>query len=215
MTMAAISRAFLSILLASMVAGCAALGVLGDASTPLDVYDLRAPDGAPVARGGPLARDVVVELPTSGGVLVTDRIMIRPDELQAQYLPDARWGDEAPVLMQTLLVRTLQNTGGLRYVGRRPLAGSGDFAILTELIDFHADTVGQGEGAQVVIRMTSRIIRESDARVIATRSFTSSARAATTETPVLIRAFDTASDALLIEFADWTMRTLGGRLTPA
>lgn len=198
------------------LAGCSTLGALSDASTPLDVYDLRAPAGAPVARGGQLARDVTVELPTAGGVLMTDRIMIRPDALQAQYLPGVRWGDEVPVLMQTLMVRALENTGGLRYVGRRPLAGSGDYAIVTELVDFQAEVSNTGnEDANVNIRMISRIVRERDASVVASRTFAVSVAAASTETPDLIEAFDRASDQLLIAFADWTMSTLGRPLTPA
>lgn len=208
-------RPLIVMLVVPALASCSALGALGDASTPLDVYDLRAPEGAPVASGGPLARDVIVELPTVSGVLDTDRIMIRPDALQAQYLPDVRWGDEVPVLMQTLMVRALENTGGLRYVARRPLAGSGDYAIVTELTDFQAEVLGDGTGAIVFIRMISRLVRESDARIIATRRFVVSANAASTETSFLVEAFDRASDQVLIEFVDWTLNTLGGRLTPA
>lgn len=198
----------------ALLAGCSTLQAIGDASTPLDIYDLRAPTGAPVARGAPLARDVIVEVPTTSGVLNTDRILIRPDALQAQYLPDVRWGDEVPIMMQTLLLRTLENTGGLRFVGRRPIAGSGDFAIVTELVDFQAELAEDGEGADVVIRMTSRIIRERDAQVIATRQFSTRAIAGSTDTRALVEAFDAASDQVLIEFADWTMATLGRRLVP-
>lgn len=209
------SRRLVLLFVLPFLAGCSALGALGDATTPLDVYDLRAPENAPVARGGPLARDIIVELPTVSGVLDTDRIMIRPDALQAQYLPDVRWGDEVPVLMQTLMVRALENTGGLRYVARRPLAGSGDYAIVTELFDFQAEVTGDDDSAIVVIRMISRLVRESNASIVATRTFVASAGAASTETATLIEAFDRASDQLLIEFADWTLTTLGGRLGPA
>lgn len=198
----------------SMLAGCSTLQAIGDASTPLNIYDLRAPTGAPVARGAPLARDVIIELPTTSGVLNTDRILIRPDALQAQYLPDVRWGDEVPIMMQTLMLRTLENTGGLRFVGRRPLAGSGDFAIVTELVDFQAELAEDGERADVVIRMTSRIIREGDSQVIAGRDFSTRATAASTDTRALVEAFDAASDQMLIDFAEWTMATLGRRLVP-
>ena len=197
----------------SALAGCSALGALGDASTPLSVYDLRAPQGAPVVQGSALARDVIVELPTTSGVLQTDRILIRPDALQAQYLPDVRWGDEVPVMMQTLMLRALENTNGLRYVGRRPLAGSGDYAIVTELVDFQAELTGTGETAVVLIRMTSRLVREADASVVASRTFSANAPALSTETPALVDAFDQATDEILIEFADWTMTTLGRRLS--
>ena len=214
MTPAATLRSFVLVLLLPGLAGCSALGALGDASRPLDVYDLRAPEAAPVARGGALARDVIVELPTTSGVLDTDRIMIRPDALQAQYLPDVRWGDEVPVMMQTLMLRALENTGGLRYVGRRPLAGSGDYAVVSELVDFQAELGSDTDTATVHVRMTSRIVRESDASVIASRRFEVVVPAASTQTQDLILAFDAASDQVLIEFADWAMRRFGAPLSP-
>lgn len=205
-------RAIAAVVLGPLLAGCTAIGALGDATTPLNVYDLRAPVGAPVAIGNPLARDVIVELPTTSGVLDTDRIMIRPDAVQAQYLPDARWGDEVPVMLQTLMLRSLENTNGLRYVGRRPLAGSGDFAIVTELVDFQAELAADGVSAIVVMRMTSRVVRERDASIVSSRSFSASAAAPSTENDDLIAAFDLAADSLMIDFAAWTMSTLGRRL---
>lgn len=204
-------RRFALLAALAAVTGCSALSVFEEASTPLAVYDLRAPDDGPVARSGPLARDVTIELPTASGVLQTDRIMIRPDSVQAQYLPGVRWGDEVPVMMQTLMLRALENTGALRYVGRRPLAGQSDFAVVTELVDFHAQAAG--EGAVISIRMTTRIVRERDARIIASRTFQTDAQAGSTQTDALIAAFDAATDAALLEFADWVIRSLGGRLS--
>ncbi len=215
MTLAPTIRACIAALALPLLAACGALGALGEATAPVSVYDLRAPANAPVAQGSPLARDVIVERPTTSGVLETNRIMIRPDPLQAQYLPDVRWGDDVTVMLQTLMMRTLENTGGLRYVGRRPLGGSGDFAIVTELVDFHAELTGLGETAQVTARMTSRIVRERDASIVASRTFTATAAAASTATPVIVEAFDRATGQLLIDFADWTMGTLGRRLGPA
>lgn len=210
---AAAFRRFLLISVVPLMAGCSAIGALSDATVAPAVYDVRAPVNAPVVRGGPVARDVIVEIPTTGGVLDNDRILIRPNALQAEYLPDARWGDDAPIMMQTVMVRALENTNGLRYVGRRPLAGSGDYAIVTELVDFQAELAADGVTAVVAITMTSRMVREQDASIVASRTFTARQPAASTETPVLIQAFDLATQAVLLEFADWTMSTLGRSLT--
>lgn len=215
MTHRTLIRTCLLVASLSLTGACGTLGVLGDASVPLDVYDLRAPSNTPAAQGRPLARDVIVERPTTGGVLDTDRIMIRPDALQAQYLPDARWGDDAPVMLRTLMLRTLEDTGGLRYVGREPLGISGDFAIVTELVDFQAEVAEDGESAVIVLRMTSRLVRESDATILSSRRFRATAAAASTETVALIDAFDRAADVLLLDFAGWALGALGKRLQPA
>jgi cholesterol transport system auxiliary component len=214
MTHAALKSRLILLLALPLLAACSALSAIGGATAPLQAYDLRAPEGAPVAQGRPLARDVIVEIPTTSGVLDTDRILIRPDPLQAQYLPDVRWGETTPVMLQTLMLRSLGNTGGIRYVGRRPLGGSGDFAIVTELIDFQAELTAEGTPL-IRLRMTTTMVRESDASIVSNRTLSATAQAASTETPALIAAFDAASDQLMISFAEWALGALGRRLTPA
>ena len=191
-----------------VLAGCSALSALGDATKALDVYELQVPAALPVARG-PLAREVVVELPSTGGALETDRIMIRPSPLQAEYLPGARWSDPTPVMLQTLMLRTLNDSQGLRYVGRRPLGTSGDYAIVTELTEFQAVATDGGKGATIRLQMTARLVRESDAAIVATRTFRASAAADSTKTLPLVQAFDRAGQQMMLDFARWTMSSLG------
>lgn len=191
----------------AVLSGCGALSAVSDATTPLDVYELRAPADIP-ARGRTLQRDVTIELPTTSGALSTDRIMIRPDALQAQYLPDVRWADPVPVMVQTLMLRAVEATGAVRYVGRKPLGISGDYAVVTEVVDFQADASGEGEGAEVRVHLIVRVVRERDARIVASRNFRATALSATTETPDLVTAFNAASDEVLRDFATWLPRAL-------
>ena len=187
----------------ALLAGCSALSALEDASTPLEVYELRAPADIPRVRGRAAPRDVIVEVPTTSGALSTDRIMIRPNALQAQYLPDVRWADPVPVMVQTLMLRAIETTNAVRYVGRKPLAASGDYALITEVVDFQAELNEGGESATVEMELIIRVVRERDAAIVASRTFQSEALAATTETPVVAAAFNVASDALFAEIATW------------
>jgi cholesterol transport system auxiliary component len=136
-------RALLAALALSALTGCG--GLLGGATTPLEAFDLRAPQVARAART--TGRSLVVEIPGAGGALNTDRIMIRPNPLQAQYLPGVRWTEDAPVLVQTVLLRAFEDTGALRYVGRRPLGGLGDMALVSELTDLQAEVRADGRSS--------------------------------------------------------------------
>ncbi|MBF9059028.1 hypothetical protein HKCCSP123_07505 [Rhodobacterales bacterium HKCCSP123] len=195
-------------LLPVILSGCGALSALSDAAEPLDVYELQVPAGIEPARRS-LPRDVIVELPTTSGALETDRIMIRPTRLGAAYLPDARWGEPAPVMVQTVLTRTLDATGAFQYVGRRPLGPGGDFAIVTELLTFEAEALEDADEARVEVRMISRIVREEGIRVMATRSFTASEAAASLDDTAIVDAFDRAMDTVAREFSAWVLSTLG------
>lgn len=211
MSYARIFRGLVAIASVPAMTGCAAISAIGEAATPLEVYELRAPADIPAARGPQIARDVIVELPTTGGALETDRIMIRPNPLQAQYLPDVRWSEPTPVMVQTLMLRSIEATQGVRYVGRQPLGASGDYAVVTELIDFQAELGEDRETATVRLRLVSRVVREDDASIVASRTFTATAPALSLDTPVLVEAFDAASDGLLAEFSAWILSVLGGR----
>ena len=191
----------------TLLSGCSAISVLNGATTPLDAYDLSAPATLPQARST-TARHVVVELPSSPGALATDRILIRPHPLQAAYLPEAKWTEETPTMLQTLMVRSLEDSNAFRFVGRRPLGASGDYALLSELTDFQAEITPDGKTATIRLRMTARLVREDDARVMSSRSFTSTADVASTETLDLIEGFNTANQAMLSEVTQWVLASL-------
>ncbi|MEM9757025.1 MAG: ABC-type transport auxiliary lipoprotein family protein [Pseudomonadota bacterium] len=186
--------------------GCSALGALGNAARPLDVYDLQPPVDLPVAsRQSP--REVIVEVPATAGSLNTDRILVRPDRFQAQYLPDARWGEETPLMLQTLMVRSLQATQGLLFVGRRPLSRSGDVAVVSELVAFEGQITATGPAVSIVLEL--RLVAERDATIFAARRLEAEAAAASSDTRDIVAAFDAATGALLSDFTTWTMARLG------
>lgn len=204
------SKPLSAALLALALPGCAAIQALTDASTPLEVYEVRDPSGITPRTGRPLPLDVVVEVPTSTGALETDRIMIRPNPLQAQYLPDVRWGDPTPEMVQNLMLRAIARSNAVRYVGRTPLGPGGDYAVVTELLDFQAE-VAEGDTALIRQGFIARLVREADASIVVTRTFQASAVSPTLDTPQLVVAFDAASNQIFSEFAVWVAGELARR----
>lgn len=198
----------LSLATVALLPGCAAISALSGAATPLENYDLAAPIDPPQARRT-LARQMVVEVPTAPGALMTDRILIRPRPLQAQYLPDGQWASEAPVMVQTLIVRTLEDANAFRYVGRRPLGGMGDFVLISELTDLQAEALPEGDGATIRVRLSARLVRESDAAVIASRTFNAAGASASTETIDLVEGFNAATQSMLRDLSAWVLGTVG------
>ena len=198
--MAPLRAALLSL---ALLSGCGALGAVSDASAPLDAYTLTpyAPGGIP-ATG---RRHLVVELPTSGGALATDRILIKPVPLQAQYLPDGRWSEPTPALLQSLLVASFQNAGGFRLVGRTGAGLMPDYTLMTEIQSFQAEPAGPGP-KPLIIRVALRltVIRESDRQIIAARSFAASANVALADTAAVVAGFDSALQSVLSDVVRWT-----------
>lgn len=194
------------------LAGCSAISSLTDAATVLDAYQLRAPADLPTVRGS-LRRELAIEVPTTGGALDTDRIMIRPDPLRAQYLPDARWIDTAPVMLQGLMLRTFEDTNSLRYVGRRPLGGAGDYVLVSELTDFQAELGADGETVTTQVRLVARLVRESDSSILSSRTISTTAAAASSDTADVIDSFDRATSAALRDLVGWALGAMGLRVS--
>lgn len=182
-----------------------ACGTFGKASAPLDAYTLSP---LPVMQGQASSRHLVVELPTASGALTTDRILIKPNALQAEYLPKGRWVDPAPQLLQTLLVASLQNSGVYRLVGRDGAGLTPDYVLLVEVNSFQAEAPTEGtQATPVKVGLTLSLVREEDQNLIATRRFDQTAMAANSETLTLVAAFDEATRQVLADAVGWVTKT--------
>lgn len=190
----------------TLLPGCAALSALSGGPNR-DVYELRPLSDAPRKCGRGRLAELVIEEPKARGTLNTERIMIRPNALQTQYLPDAQWGDTAPITLQNLLVRGLGAYDAFTHVGRAPLGSAGDYALISEIEDFNAEVAGKG--AVVKLSVNAQIVREMDSTVVARGNFHASSPAASTRTADLIPAFDAAGQQLQVQMTDWALRGVG------
>ncbi|WP_068317471.1 ABC-type transport auxiliary lipoprotein family protein [Aliiruegeria sabulilitoris] len=191
------------------LAGCSAVGALNRASEPLDVYDIRAPKSLAVARGRPQGIDFIIEEPTASGVLNTDRIVVRPSSAQVQYLPDARWSETAPSMIRSALIESFERTGAFRYVGRSPLALSGDVALVTNLSEFHAEILPDEDAGTVRMTLVARLVREDNATILTSRTFTRVAALPDVATPTIIAAYESAAHEILSDLAEWVLESRG------
>jgi cholesterol transport system auxiliary component len=201
-------RPLLALAAAALLSGCAAISSLNSAASTLDAFEIRAPSDIAAARSQQ-GIDFIVEVPSASGAIDTDRVLVRPTAMQVAYLPDARWTSPAPVMMQSALVETFLRSNAFRYVGRRPLGVSGDVALVSDLVDFGA--VVQGDGAVVQVTLVARLVREEDASIVGTRTFTRSVPVPDTRSATILAGFEAASGALLTEVAGWVLSSRGIR----
>lgn len=79
--------------------------------------------------------------PEAPAAIAADQIMIKPGAASITYLPGARWNDERPLVLQSLLIRSIWGTGRIGYVGRsegRPLP---DSALLVRIDAFNVNAL--------------------------------------------------------------------------
>jgi len=204
---------WISILLIPLVlSGCGALSSLSNASKERDAFTLSPAEGSGEIASG--RWHLVVELPTSTGALGTDRILIKPVPYQAQYLPDGRWSDPAPVLVQNLLVASFQNIGGFRLVGRTGAGLMPDYTLMTELQEFQAEPAGpDAKGFILKVSVLVTLIRESDRSIVAFRRIAATGTVASDDTVTFVAGFDRVMQTVLAETVLWTRSRTGRAVT--
>jgi cholesterol transport system auxiliary component len=184
------------------VSGCGAVSAINAAGTPLATFDLTPRPGS--AAGRSTRRTLVLPLPDAPAALAADRILIRPAAASVTYLPGARFADDLPRVVQSLLVRSISATGRIGYVGRAEGGPVPDSALLTRIDAFDV-TRGSDGRFTALVDLTLTVIDDRDQRVIGTQRFTQSITVADDSAPAIIAGFQALMDALLPAMADWAL----------
>lgn len=187
----------------SALSGCSAVSALNASSQPLDTYDLSPAAGAQLGRRS--TRTLLVARPEASAAIATDRIMIKPNPVSITYLPDARWSDEAPLVLQSLLIRSISATGRIGYVGRTDGGPVPDSALLVRMDSFHVEELTNGT-LTVVIECALTVLNDRDQRVIGTRKFAQAVPVTDDSPASIVATFQIVLNALLPTMADWVLQ---------
>jgi cholesterol transport system auxiliary component len=189
----------------SALSGCGALSVLNTAAAPLDTYDLSPAAGSKA--GSRSASKLLIARPEASAALATDRIMVRSDGATITYLPDARWPDAAPLVLQSLLVRSIAATGRIGYVGNSEGGPVPDTALLVRMDAFEV-VIEPGGTVRATVDIALTALDDRIQRVLGSRSFAQAVTAADDSPRAITAAFQAALDIVLPSAADWVLRII-------
>jgi ABC-type uncharacterized transport system auxiliary subunit len=143
--------------------------------------------------------------PTAPASIATDRILIKPNPQSVTYLPDARWADDVPRILRSLLIRSLSESGRIGFVGE---AGSGpipDIVLLTRIDALHVDVeADQTFTARVAFKLT--MLRDRDQSVQASQLFRKEAQVPNDKAQVIVQTLQTIMNSALSEAVDWVVQ---------
>lgn len=208
-------RPLLIPLMFAALAGCTGLDTLRQASKPNDLY-LLTPKSTFSSSLPRIRKQIVVQEPTATAAVNTDQIAIQPTALQVQYLPQARWVDRAPLIVQALLVESYENSGKVAAVGRSIVGLRADYVIVPDLREFQGIVVGETADSKTVrveVRMNIKIIDEYEDKIIASDSFQEFVVSASDKTPDLVEAFDIALGKTMRDAVEWSVRKINTHAT--
>ncbi len=195
-------RLVAALLCAALVAGCA--GMIPGRGAPPKLYSL-----SPKSTFSPdlptVSWQLVVEAPVSAETLNTARIALSRDPLTLDYYGNALWSERAPVLVQTLLVESFENTGKIVAVARKATDLRADYVLKTDLREFQAEYSGSGPPVAHV-QINAKLVKMPERTIIA--AFKSERRIEATGTELIdvVYAFDDALGKVLRSIVEWALR---------
>ncbi|HUF85946.1 MAG TPA: ABC-type transport auxiliary lipoprotein family protein [Thermohalobaculum sp.] len=205
---ARLARAALAAVGATLLAGCAGLAALGAVTAPVDLY-LLTPKSTYDPDLPQVTAQIVVGEPTAASSVNTDRIAVKPNAYQLQYFPDARWVDRAPLMVQSRLVESFENTGRVTSVGRQAIGLNADFSLISELREFQAEMGADPDAPLTVqVRLNIKIVKEPQGVIFASESFASQAETVSDDLGDVVAAFDEALGRTMKEAVQWTVRQI-------
>jgi cholesterol transport system auxiliary component len=186
------------------LAGCAGLDILN--ATPPRIFELTPKSSFPPDLPETNA-SVVVDTPTASSGLNTSRIAVRPLPTSIDYYAGVIWVDVVPVMVRTLMIETLENSGKIDVFSRSDLASRADFALICHIREFQAEMQQQSAAPLAHIRLQFRLLRMPQ-RISIDASFADfRVPAASTAIEDVVAAHDDALGACLKQMAIWVVET--------
>jgi cholesterol transport system auxiliary component len=187
--------------LAPLVASCA--NIIPGTGTPPQTYVL-TPKSTFAADLKKVDWQLLVETPATSAELDTTRIVLSRSPVTVDYFGDAAWPERAPLMVQTLILESFENTGRILAIGRDSVGLRADYVLKPELRRFQA--VYDGQVAPTVwVRIGARVVKTPEGRIVGQEMFESKVPATENRMDAIVDAFDEALGAVMKRMVTWTL----------
>lgn len=164
--------------------------------TPKSTFD----DDLPEAKGR-----ITIDVPTATAGLNTARIALKPTTTQFDYYASARWVDVVPVMTQTLLLESFDNSEKIDVLGRGAYGLRADYGLLVNIREFQAEYATEGP-PDVQVRFQVRLVEMPRRTTIASTSVVGLVESKSRKLGDIITAFDEAFGRATKDLVSWTVR---------
>jgi cholesterol transport system auxiliary component len=190
---------------AVLLAGCQFISAVDAATEQQDLYTV-----TPKSTFDPDLPSVywqlAVEAPAAAANLNTGRIAIAMTQTSTDYYAKAAWTDRAPLMVQTRIVDSFENTRKIVAVARESIGIRANYVLQPDLRNFEA-LYYYGKPPIVRVRIIAKLVRMPDRQIIGVASFERCVRARADSVPKVIDAFDQALGSVIKRLVAWTLRT--------
>jgi cholesterol transport system auxiliary component len=149
---------------------------------------------------------LAVEAPVAAANLNTGRIAIAMTPTSTDYYAKVAWTDRAPLMVQTRIVDSFENTRKIVAVSRESIELRANYLLQPDLRNFEA-LYFYGQPPIVRVRIISKLVRMPDRQIIGVASFERCVRARADKVGKVVEAFDQALGSVIKRLVAWTIST--------
>lgn len=192
-----------ALLALALLCGCSSL--IGGPKEPITIY-------APVLEVRPdpawpaVDWSLDIARPTGAQALNGLRIMVSPTPGELQAYRASSWAQTPGAMIETSLMRTLEDSGKIASVSRQGSGASANYRLLLDLRDFRSDYAG-GATPSATIEVNAKLLHLSDQAIVGSRSFRIVQPASGVEPAQVSTAFGQALSSLAHDISGWTLDT--------
>lgn len=146
---------------------------------------------------------LVVEPPSAQASIDTPRIGLMLSHLRFDYYAQANWVDRAPLMVQSLIIESFDNSGAIIAVGRESVGLRPDYVLKSELREFQAEV--QDDGHRVNVALHAKLVQMPERLIVASTEFEHRVRTPSDTLHPVIDAFDEALGEVMKRLVTWTL----------
>jgi len=148
---------------------------------------------------------LLVDVPLAPAGLDTSRIALTRSAVSIDYFADSEWTERAPLLVQTALLGSFENSKAINAIGRESVGLRADFILRAELRHFEAVYDSPNEAPEIWVAISVRLINPASRDIVAQTSFERRERASANDMQSIVLAFDEALGGVMKEIVVWTV----------
>jgi cholesterol transport system auxiliary component len=151
---------------------------------------------------------LLVEAPVAAAGIDTPRIAVARTPTSINYFADVSWADRAPLMVQGLIVQSLENSRKIVSVGRDTVGLRSDFVLKSELRDFQAEYASPEAAVpdRVHVRLVAKLVAMPRRTIEAGEIFEAVAPVRGQDFSHVVAAFNEALGTVMSDLVQWTLR---------
>jgi cholesterol transport system auxiliary component len=147
---------------------------------------------------------MIVEAPVANAGLDTTRVALMRGPHEIEYYARSSWVDTAPLMVQTLIIESFENSGKIVSVGRESLGLRADYLLKLELREFQAE-YREGPLPRAHVAISAKLVKLPARQIVAAQTFEGFETASADAVEEVVNAMDLALGRVLRDIVVWTL----------